>query len=191
MRHGVPTMRLLRSLAWAHGRPAARSESWSMTSLYNAVSPSHNLEVTRSHMPGPFQSSRSLRTRGVRGRVKGFGMSLPKMCHFNMQTISNECNQDPANSRKTLTSLLATFKSLDRGSGPKRELLSRDNSYLNVLPVWQDNHLIATHLFILSCQSPSSLLKPQTAAPILCSTWDISISCLAGPHCFCGAPTHM
>lgn len=187
----VPTTRLLRSLAWAHGWPAARSENGSMTSLYNNVSPSHNLELPRPHTPGPFQSKRGLGTRGIKGQVKGFRMSLPKMCHFNMQTILNQCNQDPADSRKTLTSLLATFKSLDRGSGPKRELLSRDNSYLNVLSVWQDHHLITMHLFVLSCQSPSSPLKPQTTVPFLCSRWHISINYPACPHCFCGAPIHM
>lgn len=132
-----------------------------MTFLYNNVSPSHNLELPRSHTPGPFQSNRGLGTRGVKGQVKGFGMSLPKTCHFNMQIILNECNGDPADSGKTLPSLLATVKSLDRGSGPKRELLSRDNSYLNALSVRRDNYLITMHLFALSCQSPSSSLSPR------------------------------
>ena len=46
----------------------------------------------------------------------------------------------------------------------------------------QDKHLITKHLlFLSSCESPSSPLKPQVAIPFLSSRWYISLNCQACP----------
>ena len=54
--------------------------------------------------------------------------------------------------------------------------------YLKDLSVWQGKHLIAKHLFLSSCELPSSPLKPQALIPFLSSGQHISFNCLICPQ---------
>ena len=57
-------------------------------------------------------------------------MSLPKKPFLHVDYIEPKHHQDPVDSETTFTPPVITYKNLDRGSSPERELLPEITFYL-------------------------------------------------------------
>lgn len=84
--------------------------------------------------------------------MKGSRMSTPKYATSECRLFWAEGNEDPADSEKSFTSPLTTYKNLDKGPGPE-ELLP-ETTYLSERSTYmQGNLLITKHLpFLRSCE---------------------------------------
>ena len=95
-----------------------------------------------------------------------------------------EGSQDLSDSRNTFTSPLIAKENLDRALGPERELLPEITFYLNDLCAWHGKHLMTPHLlFLSSCESPSSPLKPQVSVSFFSSGWHLPNLSYGTPVC--------
>lgn len=87
-------------------------------------------------------------------------------------------NQGPEDSGRVFNLLLNCLKESRLSAWLRCRAVTRDNFYQKDQSVWQGKHLITKHLlFLSSCESPSSPLKPQVAIPFLSSRWYISFNC--------------